>query len=116
MADESSNKFVRCEYHLFMVFCVIGLAFQIWLLASEFTQSSLPLITKDTGDEQVLPAITVCIPIEFSVSKSEFLNYLAQILESPAYEKELKDYMSSFYYDIYQKCKSRLEQGKLENM
>lgn len=114
MADGSSNKLVKYEYHLFMVLCFIGLAFQIWLLGLEFTQSSLPLITSHTAKRDILPAITLCIPFRFSVQRSDLAKYMAHILESPVLDKAVKtDVGRNYGFERY--CKRRLEQGKLEN-
>lgn len=108
---------MKCECYLFLLFCAIGLAYQVWLLAHEFTQSSLPLITRDSRDRDVLPAITVCFPLEYSVPKSEWLEYLAHILESSDYHEALKSANDSlkWKYSYYNHCKARLEMGKLEN-
>lgn len=111
---------MRCEYFLFLAFCVIGLALQIWLLVNEFTRSSLPLITQKFENGDVLPAVTVCFPLDFSVQKTEWLNYLEHILESPAeYEAVKFTYTSVMTVEDsvkhYDGCKARFELGKSKN-
>lgn len=123
MADRRAEKPMRCEYLLFLAFCVLGLACQVWLLASEFTRSSLPLITQDFEDRDVLPAITVCIPIKYSVYQLEWLNYLEGILESGTYRQTLdpnrvKAFMrkeAEKILKIYDVCKSRWKLEKSKN-
>lgn len=108
---------MRCEYYGFMVFCAIGLGAQVWWLANEFTRSSLPLITRDFGHEDVLPAITVCIPLKYTVQKSEWLNYLVSMFESFAYDEALKQSKDWFYEKDgpLVKCRLRIERFKREN-
>lgn len=116
MANESAKKPMRCEYFLFLTFCGLGLTLQIWLLVNEFTGSSLPLITDDTQDRDVLPAITVCIPLEYVVGKTRWMNYIAHILESPAYVKALNaSKVSSDIKTAHNQCRSRLKLEKSEN-
>lgn len=111
MAEESQESTMKWEYRIFLALCAIGLASQLWLLASEFTQSSLPLITRDSRGRNVLPAITVCFPLEFTIKKSEWLDYMAHILESSDNYEELK-YADPVLWNKYQVCKGRYQLNK----
>jgi hypothetical protein len=122
MVDERAAKPMRIEYHIFLAVCVLGLTAQVWLLANEFTRSSLPIITQEFEGNDVPPATTLCFPWKYSIPKSEWFNYMGHILEAPTIGDALKLVNKSemnahapHMVKIFDGCKSQLELAKSEN-
>lgn len=90
MADRRIKKPMRCEYYGILAICVLGLGLQVWLLVKEFFQTSVPIITQNFDDMFVPPAVTICIPWKYSVTKSEWLSFIIHVLQSPIYNDAFK--------------------------
>lgn len=121
MADRL-GKPTRCEYHLFLWICIIGLAAQVWLLASEFTRSTLALIMQSFEDNHILPAVTICTHWKYSLNESEWHNFAAYVLGNPTYRRTFgltnttgMNRVDILKFKSYQSCLKVFEAVKSEN-